>query len=67
VEIGISPEKLLKAPTATLARALKSGGMVPELRAGRLQQIAQGVQEQFDGDLHTALSRLPLSQVRTLL
>jgi endonuclease III len=41
--------------------------MIPELRAGRLKQIAEQVQEQFDGDLNAALSRLPLTQVRALL
>ena len=66
-EIGTSAEKLLKTQSSRLARALKSGGMIPELRAGRLKQIAQRVQEQFDGDLRSALSRLPLSQARALL
>ena len=66
-KIGTSPKKLLEAPSSTLARALKSGGMIPELRAGRLKQIAQQVQQQFSGDLSTALKRLPLTQVRALL
>src|SRR5262249_32417995 len=49
--IGIAPEELLATPSSRLARALKSGGMIPELRAARLKQIAQRVQEEFDGDL----------------
>ena len=58
--IGISPQKLLETPSSRLlARALNSGGMIPELRAGRLKQIAQQVQEQFQGILNSAISRLP--------
>jgi len=66
-EIGFTPEKLLQAPSFRLARALKPGGMVPELRAGRLKQIARQVVEQCNGDLHSALRRLTLAQARTLL
>ena len=66
-EIGVSPEKLLQTPSSRLARILKTGGMVPELRAGRLKQIAERVQEQFAGDLCASLSRLPLNKVRTAL
>jgi len=66
-KIGISPEKILETSSSRLARALKSGGMIPELRAARLKQIAQQVQEQFEGDLVSALSRLPLTRIRALL
>lgn len=66
-EIGISPERILETPSATLARVLKSGGMIPELRAGRLKEVAQRVQGQLDGDLHSALVRLPLRKARGLL
>jgi endonuclease III len=66
-EIGISPEKLLETPASRLARALKPGGMIPELRAGRLKQIAQRIREEFKGDLRSALSRLPLPQARASL
>src|SRR5262249_54259079 len=59
--------KLLMTSPSRLARALKPGGMVPELRAQRLKQIAQRVQEEFDGDLQSALSRIPLTQARALL
>jgi endonuclease III len=65
--IGISPKRLLETPSSTLAGALKAGGMIPELRAGRLKQIAEQVAEQFDGDLNSALSGLPVMQVRALL
>jgi endonuclease III len=40
-----------------LAAALKAGGMVPELRAMRLKEIAERVINEFDGDLRGALVR----------
>src|SRR5271167_257382 len=55
-EVGIEPHRLLKASPARLASALKAGGMVPELRALRLQEIALRVENEFGGDLRTALS-----------
>jgi endonuclease III len=54
--VGVTPEKLLAASPEKLAAALKSGGMVPELRALRLKEIAMRVQDQLDGDLRNALS-----------
>src|SRR5579863_1264467 len=38
--IGIAPDRILVSSQTTLAAALKAGGMVPEVRAQRLQQIA---------------------------
>lgn len=49
-----------------LAAALKPGGMVPELRAMRLKEIAARVKDEFGGDLQAALSG-PLAEVRKLL
>lgn len=40
-KIGVEPEQLLKANPKVLAAALKAGGMVPELRAMRLKEIAE--------------------------
>jgi endonuclease III len=54
-DVGVSPEALLAASPATLARALKPGGMVPELRAQRLKEIAARVSQEFSGDLAGAL------------
>ncbi|MGA7241632.1 MAG: hypothetical protein WBX19_00550 [Terracidiphilus sp.] len=54
-EVGIEPRQILNATQAKLARALKAGGMVPELRAMRLQQIAERVENEFGGDLRKAL------------
>jgi len=66
-QIGIAPTQLKLASTAKLAKALKAGGMVPDLRAARLKEIAERVQTEFAGDLLSALSRLPAAQVRKVL
>jgi endonuclease III len=58
-QIGISPEALLRADPAQLARALKPGGMVPELRAQRMKQIAERVERECGGDLLATLHRDP--------
>jgi endonuclease III len=65
--IGTDPDRLLSANPAKLALALKPGGMVPELRAMRLKEIAERVQKEFGGDLRAALSGMPISQVRASL
>ncbi|MGD0445732.1 MAG: hypothetical protein ABSA39_17495 [Edaphobacter sp.] len=54
--IGITPEDILAASPERLANTLKAGGMVPELRALRLKEIAMRVKDQFDGDLLRSLS-----------
>jgi endonuclease III len=64
--VGIEPRQILSAGTAVLARALKPGGMVPELRAMRLLEIAGRVQQEFGGDLRTGLAG-PLPKVRKVL
>jgi endonuclease III len=61
--IGTTPQKLLAASPEKLATALKAGGMVPELRALRLKEIAMRVKDQLGGDLDSALSG-PLDQAR---
>src|SRR6476660_9415358 len=48
-QIGTDPDSILSARPATLASALKSGGMLPEIRAERLKEIAARVQEEFGG------------------
>jgi len=59
-QIGIRPAELLAAPQTKLAASLKAGGMVPEVRAMRLQQIAQRVMQEFDGDLNALFAgRMP--------
>jgi endonuclease III len=64
--IGIRPEQILAASRATLAKALKAGGMVPELRTMRLQQIAERVLNEYGGDLE-ALFTGPVPAVRKAL
>jgi endonuclease III len=66
-EIGIAPKQLSRASTAKLAKALKAGGMVPDVRAARLKEIAERVQREFAGDLRSALSRLSAARVRKVL
>lgn len=55
-QVGIAPKQILAASQAQLAAALKPGGMVPELRAVRLQQIAQRVEQEYGGDLRNLFS-----------
>jgi endonuclease III len=65
--IGIEPEQLLAASQAELREALKPGGVVPELRARRLQQIAERVQKEFGGNLSAALRAMPAANARKAL
>lgn len=65
-EIGVQPQQLLAAPPAKLASALRPGGMLPDLRALRLKELAARVKDEFAGDLRAALVG-PLAQARKLL
>jgi endonuclease-3 len=65
-EVGVEPQQLLKAPVAQLTKALKPGGMVPELRAVRLKEIAQRVENELGGDLRRGLAG-PIGAVRKTL
>jgi len=65
-QVGIEPQLLLTAKPAQLATALSPGGMVPELRAERLKEIARRVQDEFGGNLRAALP-LPLAKARKIL
>jgi endonuclease III len=65
-EIGVEPHQLLSASPANLGNALRPGGMVPELRAMRLKEIALRVKDEFGGDLRSALVG-PIAQVRKML
>ena len=53
--IGVDPEKILRASPDKLSDALRPGGMVPELRAMRLKEIAARVKDEFGGDLRSGL------------
>lgn len=65
-EIGVEPAHLLAAPMPKLSHALKPGGMVPELRAMRLKEIASRVQDEFGNDLRAAVAG-PIAHVRKIL
>ena len=65
-EVGIEPHNLLAASPRKLASALKSGGMVPELRALRLKETAMRLKDEFSGDLRAALAG-PLLKARKTL
>ncbi len=54
-EVGLSPKQVLAAPKSRLAKLLRLGGIVPELRADRLKEIARKVKAEFGGDLKAAL------------
>lgn len=64
--IGTEPQRILAASQQHLAKALQGSGMVPELRALRLQQIAARVVDQYGGNLD-ALFTGPLPAIRAAL
>src|SRR5215470_1877443 len=64
--VGTDPSGILSTPSSRIASALKLGGMVPEIRAERLKEIARRVQNEFDGDLRSALVG-PVAPVRKVL
>src|SRR5271170_961854 len=61
-QCGSSPDQILAASPSKLALALRLGGMVPELRAMRLKEIAERVLKEFGGDLRAALNGLSGAQ-----
>jgi endonuclease-3 len=65
-EIGLKPADILAAPVEKLREALRAGGIVPELRAERLRQIAARVETEFGGDLDAALKR-PVAEAKKAL
>ena len=65
-DVGIEPPKLLAATPRKLASALKPGGMIPELRALRLKEIAMRVKDEFNNDLFGALAG-PIAGARKTL
>jgi endonuclease-3 len=66
-QVGVDAEQIVKASTKRLASALKPGGMVPELRAMRLKEIAERVLKQYQGDLGEGLNELSVGQARAAL
>ena len=64
--VGLRPEQVLAASDGELTEILRLGGIVPELRARRLKEIAARVQDKYSGDLRAAL-RKPLPEARKVL
>jgi endonuclease III len=56
-EVGLSPKEILAAPKAKLAKLMRLGGIVPELRAKRLKEIARMGKVEFHGNLRAALKK----------
>jgi endonuclease-3 len=56
--VGTKAAEILAAPRAKLAKLMRLGGIVPELRADRLKAVAKIVSEEFGGDLKWSLEKL---------
>ncbi len=65
-EIGAEPRDILAASPSKLAKPLRAGGMVPNVRARRLHDIAARVTDEFGGDLAAALKG-PADRARKIL
>jgi endonuclease III len=65
-QIGLSPKRIPAADPKKLAAALSAGGIVPELRAQRLREVAARVDHEFGGDLRKAVHG-PLPDARKAL
>jgi endonuclease III len=65
--VGAAPDNVLSATPRRLARALRAGGMVPELRAGRLKGIARKIRDEYGGNLRAALGQFSLAESRATL
>jgi endonuclease III len=65
-EIGLRTEEILGVPHTKLVDVMRAGGMIPEMRASRLKEIAQIVSREFGGDLHAVLKR-PAPEARKAL
>jgi endonuclease III len=63
-EVGTKPEQILGAPKAKLAKLMRLGGIVPELRAERLKTIAKTLDELFGGNLKWSLEKLLLDEAK---
>ena len=64
--IGVTPSQILDASPRELTKALASGGMVPEVRAQRLKEVATRVVNECGGNLGAALTG-PVAAARRLL
>ncbi len=65
-EVGLSPERIFNAPDAKLRAAMRGGGMIPELRALRLKEIAARVLDEFKGDRRFLQKMSPVEAKKVL-
>ena len=65
-DVGTRPEQILKASRKQLEKITRMGGIVPELRAQRLRQIAELAHFIFKDDLDAELKK-PLPQAKKAL
>ena len=65
--IGLKPRHILQADQPTLLDLAKRGGMQPEVRIGRWNQIAQITLDRGGGDLDQTLRIMPVPEARALL
>jgi len=65
-QIGLAPKKILAASDEALRDAARAGGMMPELRAQRLRDIAARVLEEFGGNMRAVMKR-PLRDAKRAL
>lgn len=61
-DVGLKPNNILDAPKAKLTRLMRLGGIVPELRAEKLKEIARLVNEEFGKNLMAALKKCMLEE-----
>ncbi|HEY6121911.1 MAG TPA: endonuclease III domain-containing protein, partial [Pyrinomonadaceae bacterium] len=64
--VGLKPKDILIAPMETLVQITKLGGIHAELRAARLQEIAQIVLNDFSGDLNNVIRTTPAMAIKEL-
>jgi endonuclease III len=56
-EVGVSPDAILAASKAKLAKLLRPFGMFPEQRSDRLKEIARRVKKEASGNLKAELKK----------
>jgi endonuclease III len=56
-EVGLKPNEILAASKPKLTKLMRLGGIVPELRAERLKEIASSVNDEFGGNLKAILKK----------
>jgi endonuclease III len=66
VQVGLTPDAILRAPQEVLLPLATLGGMRPETRVFRWQEIARITNQQFSGDLEQILN-LPYAEAKKAL